>query len=249
MDRAWKIYSLDFSSPFLQSPVKAAGGWVRDKLCLKCCYKQNKKWSTKTRLKQVNPVSSLWASWELLRRGGSAETGKQMLSGKNAQPVREAGGGAIGSPFLKFCLVVRDQLVWEFPHLSHQSVCLLVYVRQLLAWLMLKVGVEMERQACQHPPSPVLPSLLRHGAWYPAGVWESSLNPMEAGTWFSCLDVGTWETLKTTSQGVNELLREILEGSQVSNCLIVQRPPKPIEDRELAAQCECSQWVVSELAP
>lgn len=70
-----------------------------------------------------------------------------MLAGENAHAVREMGGGVIGFPFLKFCVALRDQLVWEFPHLSHQSVCLLVYVRQLLAWLMLKVGVEMQNQA------------------------------------------------------------------------------------------------------
>lgn len=70
------------------------------------------------------------------------ETRKQMLAGKNAHAVREMGGGVTGFPFLKFCVAVRDQLVWEFPHLSHQSVCLLVYVRQLL-----KVRVEMQSQA------------------------------------------------------------------------------------------------------
>ena len=61
---------------------------------------------------------------------------------------------------LKFCPVVRDQVVWEFPHLSHQSVCSLVYGRQLLAWLMLKMGVEMQSQAQPPPPPPVPSSLL-----------------------------------------------------------------------------------------
>ena len=63
------------------------------------------------------------------------------------------GGGAAGSSFLKFCLVVRHQLVWESPHRSHQSVCLLVRVRQLLAWLMLKVGGGDEESSRQHLPS------------------------------------------------------------------------------------------------
>lgn len=92
-------------------------------------------------------VSSLWANWAASEEWLFAEIGKQMLSGKNTPPVREMGGGATGSPFLKCRLVVRDQLVWEFPHLSHQSVCLLVYVRQLLAWLTLKAGVEKQSHA------------------------------------------------------------------------------------------------------
>lgn len=70
------------------------------------------------------------------------------------------GGGATGSSFLKFCLVVRHQLVWESPHRSHQSVCLLVHVRQLLAWLMLKVGGGDEESSPTASSMPVPSSLL-----------------------------------------------------------------------------------------
>lgn len=58
---------------------------------------------------------------------------------------------------------------------------------------------------------------------------------MEAGTWLPCPDVWTQETFKTTSQDANEGPGEILEGSKVSNLLLVQtKTPKPREDRAAA---------------
>ena len=52
------------------------------------------------------------------------------------------------------------QLVWESPCLSHQSICSLVCGRQLLAWLMLQMGLETQHQV-QPPPLPGYP-LLSH---------------------------------------------------------------------------------------
>lgn len=139
------------------------------------------------------------------------------------------GGGATGFLVLKSRLVSRDQLVWEFPHLSHQSVCPLVYMRQLRAWLPLKVGEQRQREDRTHP-SPAPPSLLTSASpWCRDQTAVGEACSRSNGSWHwaprqnlnVCVGVVAF---KATSQGVYQSPGEILEGSKVPNFLTRQRP-------------------------
>lgn len=97
-----------------------------------------------------------------------------MWAGREGSVAGGLGRAATGSLFLKSCLAVRGQLVWEFPHLSHQSVCLLVYVKAAAGLAEAQeAGGDAESSPTSFSFCPrtifASPGTL-HGAWYPAGA-------------------------------------------------------------------------------
>lgn len=150
-------------------------------------------------------------------------------------------------PFLKVCLVLRPAGL-GVPHLSHQSVCLLVYMRHLLPWLMLKLGEQRQGQGQTHPSPASLPSRPEGPTTVPGP--DSHVRSVHWIQWKLALDSqarsgGHLKLLYSRNRSRPKRTLRRLQGAQLPQCR--DKDPKA-QKGQGAAQHHIACWR-QELAP